>query len=71
MLYCTLNPATDVTGGSVRAALQVFDGAVIAGAVGKITVLTILLTPHNEDEDVAFAAVAPHAAVSTYSAVIV
>ena len=70
MLYCTLNPATDVTGGSVRAALQVFVGAVITGAVGKITVLTILLTPHDPNP-VAFAAVAPHAAVSTYSALIV
>ena len=71
MLYNVVNPPTVVTAGSIKAALQVFDGAVIAGAVGKITVLTILLTPHNEDEDVAFAAVAPHAAVSTYSAVIV
>ena len=70
MLYNVVNPATVVTVGSIKAALQVFIGAVITGAVGKITVLTILLTPHDPNP-VAFAAVAPHAAVSTYSAVIV
>jgi hypothetical protein len=37
MLYCVVNPATVVTDGSVKAAAQVFAGAVMTGAVGKTT----------------------------------
>ena len=64
MLYCTLNPATAVTVGKVNAALQVLAGAVITGAVGKITTLTVLLDPHEPVPDVP-AAVPPHVAVKT------
>ena len=70
ILYCTLKPATDGTFGKLNAALHVFAGAVIVGAVGKITTLTVLLGPHDPLPTV-FAAVVPHAAVSTYRAVIV
>ena len=47
MLYCTLNPATDVTAGKVNADAQVLAGAVITGAAGNITTLTVLLGPHE------------------------
>lgn len=60
-LYCTLNPGTATTVGNVKEALQVFAGAVIVGAVGNITTLTILLVPH-EPVPVVPAIVFPHAA---------
>ena len=69
MLYNVVNCATVATVGSIKAALQVFVGAVITGAVGKITVYTILLKPHDPGP-VAFTGVFPHAAASTYCAVI-
>jgi hypothetical protein len=43
ILYCTVNPYTSVTFGSVKDELHVLVGAVITGAVGKITTLTELL----------------------------
>ena len=65
-----LNPATAVTVGNVNAALQVLAGAVITGAVGNITTLTVLLTPHKPVPAVAVA-VPPQIAAVTYLAVIV
>lgn len=44
MLYCTEKPGTAATVGKVNAVLQVFAGAVIVGASGKIVTLTVLLT---------------------------
>ena len=46
MLYSTVNPVTVATVGNVNADAHVLDGAVITGAVGKITTLTVLLDPH-------------------------
>jgi hypothetical protein len=46
MLYSTLKPATVLTVGKLNADAQVFAGAVIVGAFGKITTLTVLLFPH-------------------------
>ena len=43
MLYCTEKPGTAGTVGKLKAALQVFAGAVIVGAAGKIVTLTVLL----------------------------
>ena len=68
MLYSTLNPLTAVTLGSVKADAQVFAGALMLGALGKITTLTELLTP-QEPVPAVPAAVAPQAAAKTYRAV--
>lgn len=38
-----MNPETGATAGKVNAELQVKGGAVIVGAAGKITTLTVLL----------------------------
>jgi hypothetical protein len=51
----------------VKAALQVLAGAVIAGAAGNITTLTVLLVA-QEPLPVAFAEVLPHATAKTYCA---
>jgi len=67
ILYSILNPLTAVTVGKVNADAHVPAGAVIAGAVGKITTLTVLLTPQVEVPAVP-AAVAPHVAAVTYLA---
>ena len=67
ILYSTLNPVTAVTVGKVNADAHVPAGAVIVGAVGKITTLTVLLTPQVEVPAVP-AAVAPHIAAVTYLA---
>ena len=64
ILYSTVNPATGDTDGSVNADAQVLAGAVITGAVGKITTLTVLLFPHTPVPGVP-AAVPPQAAVIT------
>jgi len=64
MLYSTLNPLTAVTVGSVKADAQVFAGALMLGALGKITTLTELLTP-QEPVPAVPAAVAPQVAAST------
>ena len=68
MLYSTLNPLTAVTLGSVKADAQVFAGALILGALGKITTFTKLLTP-QEPVPPEPAAVEPQAAANTYRAV--
>ena len=68
MLYSTVKPATGVTVGNVNADAQVFDGALITGAVGNITTLTVLLAPHDPVPEVP-AKVAPQSAASTYLAV--
>ena len=68
MLYSILNPVTGVTVGNVNAALHVFEVAVITGAVGKITTLTLLLSPHDPVPAVP-ARVAPQSAAKTYLAV--
>ena len=64
MLYSTLKPATVDTLGKLKAVAQVFAGAVIVGAFGKITTLTVLLFPHAPVPAVP-AAVAPQVEVST------
>ena len=64
MLYSTLKPATVLTVGKLNAEAQVFAGAVIVGALGKITTLTVLLLPHAPVPAVP-AAVAPHVEVNT------
>ena len=46
MLYCTLKPLTAAILGKLKADAQVFVGASIDGAFGKITTLTVLLLPH-------------------------
>jgi hypothetical protein len=43
MLYSTVNPDTEATVGNVNAEAQVLAGAVMVGAAGKITTLTVLL----------------------------
>jgi hypothetical protein len=68
MLYSALNPVTGGTTGNVNADKQVLAGAVITGANGNITTLTTLLTPQGLTVP---AAIAPHAAASTYLAEIV
>ena len=70
MLYSILNPATVATVGNVNMDAQVFVVATITGAVGKITTLTVLLTP-QDPLPVAPNGVPPQAAASTYCAVTV
>ena len=70
ILYSTLNPLTGVTEGNVNADAHVFVGAVITGAVGKITTLISLLAPHAPLPAVP-AAVLPQVAAKTYLAVTV
>ena len=67
ILYSTLKPATAVTVGKENAVAHVLTGAVITGAVGKITTLTILLVAHELVPEVP-AAVVPHVAVNIYCA---
>jgi hypothetical protein len=64
MLYSTVKPLTALTVGKVKAEAQVFAGAVMLGAFGKITAFTVLLTPHKPVPAVP-AVVAPQVAVST------
>jgi hypothetical protein len=64
MLYSTLKPPTALTLGKVKAEAQVLAGAVRLGAFGKITTLTVLLTPHKPLPAVP-AVVPPQVAVST------
>jgi hypothetical protein len=64
MLYSMVKPLTAVTLGSVKAEAQVFAGALITGAFGKITTFTVLLTPHEPVPAVP-AVVAPQVAVNT------
>ena len=64
MLYCTLKPLTAATLGKLKADAQVFVGAVIVGALGKITTLTVLLDPHAPVPAVP-ARVAPQVEVNT------
>lgn len=61
---------TAATVGKVNAALHVLAGAVMVGAVGKITTLTVLLVAHAP-VPAAPAAVPPQVAAKTYLAVIV
>jgi hypothetical protein len=70
MLYWMLNPPTVVTDGKLKADAHVLDGAMITGAVGKITTLTVLLTPHDPLPGVP-ANVPPQSVASTYLAVTV
>ena len=70
MLYCVVNPARVVTAGSAKAAAQAFAGAVMTGAVGNITTLTVLLVPHDPVPAVP-AGVLPQADVNTYNATMV
>jgi len=64
ILYSTLNPVTGVKVGKVNAVPQVLAGAVIVGAAGKITTLTVL-----DRQVLAVAAgVVPQAVVKTYRA---
>ena len=55
-----MNPVTAGTLGNANALLHVLAGAVITGAVGKITTLTVLLAAHAP-VPVVPAAVVPHA----------
>ena len=64
MLYSTLNPLKAATVGNVKAEAQVFAGALITGAVGKITTFTVLLTPQDPVPAVP-AAVVPQVADNT------
>ena len=70
MLYSIVNPLTGVTEGRVKAEAQVLSGAVMTGAVGKITTSTVLLFSHRPVPAVP-ARVVPQSAASTYLAVIV
>ena len=63
-LYWMLKPATAATLGNTKADAQVFAGAVITGALGKITTFTVLLGPHNPLPAVP-ANVAPQSAART------
>ena len=63
-LYSILKPTTAGTVGNTKADAQVFAGAVITGALGKITTLTVLLGPHSPLPAVP-AKVAPQSAAST------
>jgi hypothetical protein len=49
MLNCVVKPGTVVTVGIANALLQVFVGAVNTGAVGKMTILTVLLGAEHAD----------------------
>ena len=60
-----MKPATGGTAGKLNMDAHVFAGAEITGAVGKITILIVLLIPHVAGP-VAPAAVEPHADVSAY-----
>ena len=53
----------------MNAALQVFDGAVIVGALGKMTTLIVLLDPHQAVPTEP-AAVEPQAEERVYRAII-
>ena len=63
-LYWILKPATAATLGKLKAEAQVFAGAVIVGALGEITTLTVLLLPHTPVPGVP-AAVNPQVEVNT------
>ena len=67
ILYSTLKPVTAVTVGKINADAHVPAGSVIVGAVGNITTLTVLLTPHEPGPAV-LVVVLPQAAVRKYSA---
>ena len=64
ILYSILNPLTAVTVGNVNADAHVLAGAVITGAVGKITTLTVLLAKQPAGAVVP-TALLPQAAVKT------
>ena len=64
MLYSTVKPDTADTLGKLNADAHVFAGAVIVGAFGKITTLTVLLLPQAPVPAVP-AAVAPQVKVNT------
>ena len=70
ILYSIVKPVTDRTAGSDNGALHVLAGATRIGALGKITVLTVLLTSHGAGPAVLIA-VLPHAAANTYLALTV
>ena len=70
MLYCVVNPARVVTAGRVKADAQAFAGAVMTGAAGNMTTLTVLLVPHDPVPAVP-AGVLPQADVNTYLATMV
>ena len=70
ILYSILKPGTAIIDGRANEDAHVLAGAVITGAAGKITTLTILLIAHDP-APVAPAGVAPHAMVRTYWACIV
>ena len=63
-LYWMLKPATAGTVGKTKADAQVFAGAVIVGALGKITTLTVLLLPQSPVPAVP-AKVGPQSAANT------
>jgi len=46
-LYCTEKPGIAVTAGKTKAEAQVLAGAVIAGAAGKMTTLTVFPGPQR------------------------
>jgi hypothetical protein len=64
MLYSTLNPETAVTEGSVNAEAHVGAGSVMTGALGNMTVLTVLLAPQRPEPGVP-AVMVPQSAAST------
>ena len=67
ILYCVVKLDTAATVGNVNAALHVFAGAVIFGAVGNIVTLTILLAEHPTGPEVVVV-VLPQSAVRKYCA---
>ena len=64
ILYCILNPGTEVTAGKVKAAAHVLPGVARTGAIGKITTLIVLLVAHKPGPVVP-ATVLPHVAART------
>ena len=69
ILYWVVKPLTGATVGKMKADAQVFSGAVIDGAVGNMTTLTVLLLSQDPEPAVP-ATVPPQVDVSTYLAAI-
>ena len=67
MLYSTVKPAIGGTTGRLNIDAQVFEGAEMTGAVGKMTTLIVLLGPQAPGP-VAPATVVPQADVNAYCA---
>jgi len=64
MLYSISNPDRTGTAGKINIDAHVLTGAVSVGAIGNITTLTVLLTPHAPIPAVP-AIELPHVAVKT------